>query len=111
MQCCCVCVCAESNPGKSLLDGLPLLHPGKVVVVQRHVGHDGLFIRMSDHDVIHLQKLHDTELPLCQSERMLQITLGVIAMETVVVKKVRSGMDRHMYVYSVRSNLSFHLSF
>lgn len=44
----------ESDLSKSLLDGLSLLHLGEVVVVQGHVGHDGLLIWMRDHYVLHL---------------------------------------------------------
>lgn len=109
--CCCVVVCAESDLGESLLDGLSLLHLGEVVVVQRHVGHDGLLIGMSDYHVVHLQQLHDAELPLGQSECMLQVTPGVVAMETMVVKKIGSwlerdrdrNMEKHTYFKKVKT--------
>lgn len=70
-----------------------MLHLGEVVVVQRHVGHDGLLIWMRDHYVLHFQQLHDPKLPLCQREGMLQVTTGIVAMKAAVVEKVRSGME------------------
>lgn len=83
-----------SDLSESLLKGLALLHLGEVVVVQGHVGHDGLLVWMRDHNVLHLQQLHDPKLPLRQGEGVLQITMGVVAMKTAVVKQIRSGMEK-----------------
>ncbi len=85
---------AGSDLCESLLDRLSLLHLGEVVVVQGHVGHDGLLVRMRDHHVLHLQQLHDPKLPLRQREGVLQVMAGVVAMETAVVKKIRPWMER-----------------
>lgn len=63
------------------------------MVVQGHVGHDGLLVWMRDHHVLHLQQLHDPELPLRHGEGVLQVTTGVVAVETAVVKKVGPGME------------------
>lgn len=84
----------ETDLGQPLLDGLALLHPGEVVVVQRHVRHDGLLIWMRDHHVLHLQQLHDPKLPLRQGEGVFQITPRVIAADPVVVKEVGPGVER-----------------
>lgn len=84
----------ETDLGQPLLDGLALLHPGEVVVVQRHVRHDGLLIWMRDHHVLYLQQLHDPKLPLRQREGVFQITPRVIAADPVVVKEVGPGVER-----------------
>lgn len=78
-----------SDLGEPLLNGLSLLHLGEVVVVEGHVGHDGFLIWMRDQHVFHLQQLHDPEFPVCHGEGVLQVTTGVITVETTVIKEVR----------------------
>lgn len=82
-----------SDLGEPLLYGLSLLHLGEVVVVEGHVGHDGFLIWMRDQHVLHLQQLHNPKFPVCHGEGVLQITTGVITVETAVIKEVRSEMS------------------
>lgn len=85
---------SDTDLGQPLLDGLALLHPGEVVVVKRHVRHDGLLIWVRDHHVVHLQQLHDPKLPLCQGEGVFQISPRVVPAGPGVVKEVRPGVER-----------------
>lgn len=84
----------ETDLSQPLLDGLALLHPGEVVVVKRHVGHDGLLIWTRDRHVVHLQQLHYPELPLRQAEGVFQISPRVVPAGAVVVKEVGPGVER-----------------
>lgn len=91
----------STDLGQPLLDGLALLHPGEVVVVKRHVRHDGLLIWTRDRHVVHLQQLHDAKLPLCQGEGVFQISPRVVPAGPVVVKEVRPGVEREKKTRSV----------
>lgn len=75
--------------GEPLLKSLALSHFGEVVVVEGHVGHDGLLVRVREQHVLHLQQLHDAKLPLSHGEGVVQVTAGLFAVEAAVVKEVR----------------------
>lgn len=79
--------------GEPLLKGLALLHFGEVVVVEGHVGHDGLLVRMREQHVLHLQQLHDLKLALSHGEGVLQVAAGLVAVEAAVIEEVRPGEE------------------
>ena len=70
-----------------------MLHLAEVVVVERHVGHDGLLVGVADQHVLHVQQLHDAKLSLRQREGVAQGGLGLVAAETAIVKEVRPGVQ------------------